>query len=165
MSYNDNKLSGDDGEEDDGKGGKSGEIEFRFHDALLGPSRDDLLPPSEIKRLFTVHQELHQDRVTKQKQLREQRLAQKEGRYIPPPSASQQLKQGLGGAGGGSSPYKKHPISDKFSGIIDTKVVGIPSLTDANTNDQLREALENKLQNKYQLGNQKRFDPRPRPGG
>lgn len=142
-----------------GQGGQSGAIEFRFKDDRLAPSREDLLSPQEIKRLQVVHKDLHKDRVDKQKQERSQRAAVKEGRYVPPQS-------GLGQASGRSG-YKKHPISNKaqFSGI-DKQVIGIANLNTANTNDQLKDALENKLENKNRLTHAKRFDPRPRyPGG
>ncbi len=155
-----------DEEEDEGKGsgGKSGEIEFKYKDAFSGPTRDDLLPPNEMKRLMVVHKDTHKLRVDKQKQVREERLALKEGKYVPNNEKSYQ--KGLGSSGGrGSSPYKKHPISDKayFSGM-DKQVVGVPTLNESNTNSDLKDALENRFENKYQ--NTPKFNPKPRyPGG
>jgi len=141
-------------------GGGTGEIEFRYHDAMGVPTRDDLLPPAEIKRLLTVHNDVHKERVQKQKVEREQRAAVKEGRYVAPTAA--QTQKGLRGSG--SSQYKKHPISDKaqFSGI-DKQVVGIANLNEANTNDEMKEALENQLENRLQHRAAPSFNPRPRP--
>ncbi|MDR3491282.1 MAG: hypothetical protein P4M12_04460 [Gammaproteobacteria bacterium] len=147
-------------EDESGRGGKSGEIEFRYKDAFTGPTRDDLLPPNEIKRLMIVHKDTHKMRVDKQKQLREERVALKEGKYIP--NNERVYQKGFGASSGGSSSrYKKHPISDKayFSGK-DKQVVGVPTLTESNTNEDLKEALENKLENKYQ--NVPKFNPKPR---
>ncbi len=150
-------------EDDEGSGGKSGEIEFRYKDIFSGPNRDDLLPPQEIKRLLVVHKETHKMRVDKQRQAREERAALKEGKYVP--SLESKYQQGMSSGPGGSSKFKKHPISDRaqFSGI-DKQVVGIPSLNEAKTNEELRDALENRLENKYL--NQPKFNPKPRyPGG
>jgi hypothetical protein len=159
--FNDKKipLTGDDSE-DGGTSGQTGEIEFRYKDAMSVANRDDLLPASEIKRLLIVHKDIHKQRVDKQKATREQRNALKEGKYVAP-SVAQQL---AGGGGGSVSPYKKHPISDRaqFSGV-DKQVVGIPTLNEANTNSELKDKLENKLQNRLQ--NTPKFNPRPRPPG
>jgi hypothetical protein len=151
------------GDEDGGTeaGGKTGAIEFRYKDPLLGPARDDLLAPQEINRLLIVHQDVHKEHVRKQQQTREDRLALKEGRQS---ILQQRARQGLGGGGSGISRFKKHPISDKaqFSGIVDKKVIGVPS--EAETNAELQDKLENKYQNKYV--NTPKFNPRPRfPGG
>lgn len=145
--YDSNSTQEESGE--GGQGGKSGEIEFRYHDVLSAPKRDDLLPPGEIKRLLIVHQEVHKDRVVKQKIAREQRAALKEGRYVAP--TAEQLRQGLSGGGGGVSPYKKHPISNmaQFSGV-DKQVVGVPTLNEADTNPEMKDALENRLQNRLE---------------
>ena len=77
--------------------------------------------------------------------------------------AQQGYRQGLGGGSGNTSRFKKHPISDKaqFSGI-DKQVVGVPSLNEADTNAEMKEQLDNRLENKYR--NVPRFNPRPRPG-
>jgi hypothetical protein len=105
---------------------------------------------------------VHKNTVEKQKQLRTERAALKEGKYVP--SMEKKLSQGLGGGQGGMSKFKKHPISDRaqFSGI-DKQVVGVPTLSETNTNDDLREALENRLENRYQ--NQPKFNPKPRAPG
>jgi hypothetical protein len=140
-------------------GGQTGEIAFRFHDAMQVSNRDDLLPPEEIRRLLIVHKETHKGRVDKQKVNREQRNALKEGVYVAPTVAQQ-----LGRGGSGSSAFKKHPISDmaQFSGI-DKQVIGIPSNNEADTNPEQKDKLENRLQNRLQ--NTPKFNPRPRPPG
>jgi hypothetical protein len=68
---------------------------------------------------------------------------------------------GYGGGGGALSKYKKHPVSDKMRGMADPQVIGVPGLNDAATNADLKDRLENKLQNRYQ--NVPKFNPRPRP--
>jgi hypothetical protein len=151
-----------DEEEDEGSqgsGGQTGEIEFRYKDAMSVANRDDLLPASEIKRLLIVHKDIHKERVDKQKATREQRNALKQGKYVVPSVARQ-----LAGRGGRVSPYKKHPISDRaqFSGV-DKQVVGIPTENAANTNSELKDKLENRLQNRLQ--NTPKFNPRLRPPG
>jgi hypothetical protein len=146
-----------------GTGGKTGAIEFRLQDGSAGLRRDDLLAPNELKRLLQVHDELHKGRVNKQKITREERAAQKDGRYVT--SMESKYRQGLGGGGGGTaSRFKKHPISNmaQFSGI-DKQVVGVPTLNEAETNSDLKNDLENRLENKYR--NTPRFNPRPRPPG
>jgi hypothetical protein len=159
------KLSDSNDEEDTGGiGGQTGEVEFRYKDAMSVKNRDDLLPDSEIRRLLVVHKEIHKARVDKQKATRNERYSQKEGKYVVP-TVAQQLGQG---GSGGVSPYKKHPISDKaqWSGI-DKQVIGIPTLNEADTNPEMKDRLENKLQNKLQnrLQNTPKFNPRPRPPG
>jgi hypothetical protein len=151
--------SADEGEGD--FGGKTGAIEVRIQTGVSGLQRDDLLAPNEIKRLQLVHEDKHKSNVDKQKTTREQRAAVKDGRYVS--SMEGQHRQGLGGGSGGgtTSRFKKHPISDKFSGMRDKQVVGIPSLNEAETNSDLKDQLENKLENRLQ--NVPRFNPRPRP--
>ena len=159
--FNGKKISEEEDDEgSQGSGGQTGEIEFRYKDAMSVANRDDLLPASEIKRLLIVHKDIHKERVDKQKATRAERNALKEGKYVAP-SIAQQLS---GRGAGRSSPYKKHPISDKaqFSGV-DKQVVGIPTLNEAKTNEELKDKLENKLQNRLQ--NAPKFNPRPRPPG
>jgi hypothetical protein len=152
---------GQTGTDDEGSGGKTGAIEFRWDDGSAAMRRDDLLSPNEMDRLLAVHDSMHKGRVEKQKFTREQRAAMKEGRYVQ--QADSRYRQGLGGGGGGESRFKKHPISNmaQFSGI-DKQVVGVPTLNEADTNAEMKDKLENRLQNK--LRNQPRFNPRPRPG-
>jgi hypothetical protein len=165
-SYLYDSISQNDDEEESGTGtgGQTGEIQFRYQDAMALPKRDDMLPADEIRRLLLVHQEIHKDHVDKQKSDREQRAAVKEGRYVAP-TVEQQLGMGRGGSGGNSH-YKKHPISDRaqFSGI-DKQVIGIPSMNESKTNDALQNELQNRLENKNRLTNAPKFNPRPRPPG
>lgn len=153
-------------EEKSGSSGSStGEIHFRYKDAMSVEPRDDVLPPSEIKRLLTVHKEIHKERVNKQKLARKERKALKEGRVAR--VAVNGVRAGRGGGGGGRySPYKQHPITQKaqFSGM-DKQVIGLPSENQAQTNEELRDALENRLQNRNELRHQNtpKFNPKPRP--
>jgi hypothetical protein len=140
-------------------GGQSGKIEFRFQDAMQIPSRDDLLPANEIRRLEFVHKETHKEWVTKQKNTRIERAARKEGH--PTQRLPAQYQVGYGGGGGSMSRYKKHPISDKFRGMADPQQNPVPNLNDSQTNAELKEQLQNQLRNRLQ--NQPKFNPRPRP--
>ena len=71
-------------------------------------------------------------------------------------------RYGLGGGASGGSHYKKHPISNKaqFSGI-DKQVTALPTENEANTNDELRNKLENRLN--YNLQPKRQFNPKPSP--
>jgi hypothetical protein len=159
----DSDDNSDDDDSSGGLGGVSGEIEFRFQDAMMVANRDDLLSPSEIKRLLIVQKETHKLRVDKQKATREERKALKDGKFVIP-TAAQQLR----GTGGGNrmSAFKKHPISDmaQFSGI-DKQVIGIPNLNEADTNQELKDKLENKLENRLQNRLQNKNTPKYRPPG
>ena len=155
-------------EEDQGgessQSGSAGEIPFQFKDPLSVVSRDDLLPPHEIKRLLRVEQELHRTFVQKQKNTRRERELLKESRQTVASRYETGIRSRLGKGSGyaaSSSPYKKHPISDKFSGIIDRKVTPIVSENNAKTNPEMR----NELRNRNELRHQPvpRFNPKPRP--
>jgi hypothetical protein len=145
-----------------GTGGQTGAIEFRYHDALATPARDDYLPPDEIRRLIIVHRDLHKARVKDQQFAREQRDAKKDGRISTP---NYGRSMGLGSGGGGSSQFKKHPISNmaQFSGM-DKQVIGLASENESKTNAELKEQLENQLRNRY-TNTPKFIPPRPRPPG
>lgn len=153
------------GESGSGSGGQSGEIEFRFKDDRFGPTRDDLLPPSEIKRLHIVLKDVHKGHVEKQKQLRDERAALKEGKYVAP--AKGEYHKSLGSGAGSPSKHDSHPLLSKkaqFDGV-DKQVVGIPSLNEANTNSELKAELENRLENRLEnkLRNTPHSTPRPLP--
>ena len=139
-------------------GGQTGKIAFHYKDAMEAPKRDDALPPNEIRRLQFVHNDEHRVKVTKQKQTRADREARKEG--SPAIRVPAQYQAGYGG-GGGVSRFKKHPVSDKFRGMADPQVNAVPNLNDSQTNADLKERLENQLQNKHR--NTPKFNPRPRP--
>lgn len=156
-SEDDNKEGG----ASSGEGGKSsGEVYFRYKDILSAGGRDDTLPANEIKRLLIVHQDLHKERVEKQKLTLKERKALKEGRSVT--STYTEAKMGRGGGSGQASPYKKHPITDKaqFSGI-DRQVISLPTENQAETNLDAKEKLEN--QNRNVLRHSPKFNPKPRP--
>lgn len=145
----DNKENDD----ESGAGGRSGEVKFR---GFVGTEslRDDLLPPDEKRRLLAVHRDGHENRVKKQKELRDQRQQMKEGK-IP----LSQFRESRGN--GMNSAYRAHPIlSDKaqFSGI-DPQVNVLPSDNIANTN----EADRNELENQYRLTHAPEFTPKFNP--
>lgn len=152
LDENEDEKGGETGGSSTGSGGKTGEIVFRFRDAMSLPPRDDMLPPSEIRRLLIVHKDLHKERVTKQKNTRQDRAAIKEGRTIG-------YRHGQG-QGYNQTNYKKHPISNKaqFSGI-DKQTQVLPTQFEAETNNEMRDKLENRFTHR----NMPRFHPKPRP--
>jgi len=168
---NENKIDQDEestqgGESGDtGQGGVTGAVHFRYQDSLA-TRRDDALPPTEIRRLLTIHQDLHKEFVNKQKLTRKERKALKEG------PRTLDSRQGYGsryGHGAGRvSPYKQHPITSKaqFSGM-DRQVIGLPNENLQNTNDDKRNELENRLEHRLENRNELRaapkFNPVPRP--
>lgn len=144
---------------ENGQGGRTGEIVFRFKDAASLDPRDDMLPAHEIRRLLTVHKDIHKERVDKQKLTRKEREALKAGRLA---QVAAMRRQALGVSS--SSQYKKHPISNKaqFSGI-DKQMMSLPTELDAQTNLEMREKLENRLTNR--LTNVPKNTPKLRPRG
>jgi hypothetical protein len=143
-----------------GTGSIGGEIQFRFRDAASIEPRDDLLTPEEKKRLGHIHKESHSNLVKKQRDTRKNYADFKAGKI---PYQQRQRGLGIGQGGGGSSPFRQHPHLKKFAGK-DPKVTMAPSDYDANTNPEQQESLENRLQNRYQLQNAPKFNPKPRPG-
>ena|SRR3990167_9295619 len=141
-------------DEDEEGGGKSGDIEFVYHDPLSGPQREDLLPENEKKHLLHMHEELHEARVAKQKETRDQRKLVKEGHSF---------QTGLGGTFP-STNYKQHPLTQKaqFSGI-DKQLNVIPTENMAETNEDKREELQHQFQLQYQPEHVPRNQPKPRP--
>lgn len=140
-----------------GTGGQSGSIHFRYHDIYSSHSRDDLLPMTEIQRLLAVEGERHKALVVNQKHERQQR---KKLKNLP-----QNYHAGIGyRAGGQQSPYKAHPITQRaqFSGM-DKQVTTLPSENAANTNSDVKEALENRLEQRLQQRMQYRSTPKLRP--
>jgi hypothetical protein len=141
-----------------GEGGQTGAIEFREFITLGEQLRDDLLPADEKKRLLIVHNQVHELGVKKQKSLREQRQAIKEGR-VP-------MHQ-YGAGGGTNSSYLPHPELNKaaqFSGT-DQNVNLLPTENTAEINQAQREELQNRYQLRYAqentLKNTPRFNPKP----
>ena len=160
MSMNDKEKGGTDGESGEG-GGSSGDIQFRYKDILSDGPRDDALPAGEIKRLLIVHQDLHKERVDKQKLTRKERKAMKEGRVSL--SSNYHNQHGMrqhGLSGGRASSYKSHPITEKaqFSGI-DRQVNFLPTENQSETNLEIKD----KLENRYRLQHAPKFNPKLRP--
>jgi hypothetical protein len=143
-----------------GTGGQTGAVEFRYKDAM-STRRDDVLPPNEIRRLQIVHKDIHKERVKKQMLSRKDRAARLAGN--PAVRQPAQYQVGYGGSGGALSRYKKHPVTDKMRGMADPQVIGVPNLSDATTNADLKDRLENQLQNRHRYQNVPKFNPRPRP--
>lgn len=147
--------------EQGGTGGSVGEIEFHYRDIFSAESRDDLLSPEELNRLLAVHIHLHKDYVTKQRNLRKERKARKEG----PANLTTLDHRGTYQMGDRSANYKMHPIAMKaqFSGATDQKVVNVAGLNTAETNEENKDKLENRYQNQLRLQNAPKFNPKPRP--
>lgn len=143
-------------QDDDGSSGQSGSIEFRDFIGGGGSLRDDMLPFDEQKRLLAVHNNTHEGRVKKQKELRDQRKDLKDGK-TPLANYREGLKAGM------RSQYPAHPaLSDKaqFSGA-DRQVNSLPTENNAETND----ADRNELQAQYNLRHRPevapKFNPKP----
>lgn len=138
-----------DSEDETGKGGKTGNAEFR-----------DFLAPDEKKRLSIVHRETHEFLVKKQKQLSEERKAIKEGKVT--------LQAFHAGKGSGmNSGYKPQPILQnkaQFSGT-DNQVSLLPTENTAETNEENRQELEQKYQLRHQPEAAPRFNPKPQFNG
>lgn len=153
MVENYNKSQNDD--ESGTSGGQSGQM--GFHDFLSeGPLREDLLPPDQIRRLLGEHRNQHEERVKKQKILRDDYKAVKNGN-----KSVQTLREGKGS--GLNSAYPPHPIlADKaqFSGI-DKEVNPQPSENMADTNEADRNDLENQYRLQYAPKIQPKFNPKP----
>ncbi len=154
MAAKKNKHEGD--ETGEGTGGQTGAIEFRDFITAQTSLRDDNLPPDELRRLRAVHGIAHELRVKKQKELRDTRQDLKNGKIT-----LDNYRQGL--AAEMNSKYPPHPtLANKaqFSGIDKQENV-VPSLNEAKTNDENRNELENRYQNKYQPQMGKKFNPKP----
>lgn len=132
---------GESGQGDSGQGGKSGEIQFKWITSL-SEIRDDQLSPEERRRRLLVHKDLHIGLVGKAQKLRQYRDALKKG-LITSETVAYQYGFSKGG-GGDYSPYKKHPIADKFHGMRDKQELPFPSENKAQTE------LVNQLQNRYE---------------
>lgn len=161
------ELAEEEGESGEGEGGisgQTGEIKFRYRDILSTEPRDDVLPEAEIRRLLLVHEDIHKERVDKQKATRKERDDIKNGRVNANSYDGLGLRKG-GGGGGGNSPYKQHPVSNhaQFSGATDRKITGVPSDSLAETNDDIKQDLLDKLDLRFQHKNVPKFNPTPRP--
>ena len=145
----------DETEDDAGKGGKSGQVEFR---EFIGTERmrDDLLSPSDRNRLLGVHRTLHELKVKKQKELRDQRKNLKEGKIT-----LEAYRQGIAE----KSEFKAHPALShqaQFSGR-DRQVNDLPNDNIAETNQEKREELQYQYSLRYRQENVPKFNPKPMP--
>lgn len=158
------KEEGKSGEGEGGISGQTGEIKFHYRDILSTDPRDDALPEAEIRRLLLVHEDIHKERVDKQKATRKERDDIKNGRVNTKNYDSLGLRKGAGDSGS-VSPYKSHPVSNyaQFSGATDRKVTGVPSDSLAETNDDIKQDLLDKLELRFQHKNVPKFNPKPRP--
>jgi hypothetical protein len=132
-------------------GGQGGQIEFRDFIGTGAGSREDLLAPQDKLHLLSMHKEVHETRVKKQKALREARLAVKQGKV-----SVDSYRQGLASAGTNAQ-YKANPIlanKAQFSGI-DRQVNALPNENVAETNPEQRYQLSNRMENTP------RFHPKP----
>lgn len=144
-----NKRKNEDTDEG-GSGRQGSDIQYREF-AGLDSRREDQLPPDELKRLLSIHQDAQEARVKKQKELRDMRKAQKEGK-----KAGKEYGQGL--SAGMQSQYPPHPI-------LNEKLRGADPQVNPNPNDNLvqtNEANRDELQHKYQLRHQPQLANRPK---
>jgi len=140
---------------DEGGSGQGSNIQYRDF-TEMDTRREDQLPPDELKRLLSIHQDAQEDRVKKQKELRDVRKAQKEGK-----KAGKEYGQGL--SAGMQSQYPPHPIlSEKLKGA-DPQVNPNPNDNMVQTNEANRDELQNKYQLRHQpqLANRPKFNPTP----
>lgn len=158
MSSDKKYLKSDESEDESGSDGKSGQIEFHDFIGGQGSLRDDELPFDEQRRLLAIHGGDMEQRVKKQKALREERKALKEGKKQLK-DYRQEMQSGM------SSDYKAHPVlKDKaqFSGV-DRQVNSLPTENIAETNEADRNELENEYRKRYQPEMAPKFHPKPKP--
>lgn len=144
----------DTSDDDSGQGGKSGQIEFADFISTGVEKRDDMLTPEDKKRLLGSHAGTHEERVKKQKTLREERKKLKEGKV-----SKKDYQAGMAKA---QSQFQAHPVlSDKaqFSGI-DQQVNSLPTENVAETNNENRHTLENQYQLRHAPNNAPQFNPK-----
>lgn len=155
-SKKDKKRVGETDEESGGNAGQGGAIEFVDFITALSSQRDDNLPPDELRRMRAAHNTAHELRVKKQKETRETRNDLKNGKIT-----LNDYRQGMSAEM--SSNYPPHPMlanKAQFSGI-DKQENQVPSLNETKTNDENRNELENRYQNKHQPEMGKKFNPKP----
>lgn len=140
---------GGEGQGGEGRGGKDGKIHFRFKDAASLEPRDDMLSPNELKRLLIVHKDIHKARVDNQRTTMEERKAAKEGRLHQLASHQERL-MGMRGNSAASNFKSNHPLNNhaQFAGI-DNKINSIPNQSTVETNQELRDKLENRFQHQF----------------
>lgn len=151
------KKQVDTSDDESGSGSQSSSIEFADFLSSGVEKRDDMLSREELKRLLGTHEGAHEDRVKKQKELREERKNLKEGKISKSDYRSGMAKS--------HSQYPAHPVlSNKaqFSGI-DKQNSALPTENVANTNDENRNELENQYRLRHAPQNAPRFNPKPTP--
>lgn len=156
-----NQRHTDEEDEGSGSGGQSGEIQFRYQDAMSVAPRDDALPPGDERRLLAIENAQHKSAVDRQRNLIKERQAKKEGRIFFNPDNQNSFGLGEGfDPGAGQNPNKPHPITQfaQFSGQ-DPQVVAIPGENRDTNNLEKRNEL--KYQNQLKLKNAPKFNPRP----
>lgn len=141
-------------QDDEGSSGQGSQI--KFADFITGRSglREDQLPPDELKRILAIHDDAHEDRVKKQKELRDQRRDMKEGKIA---RAEQRQSQGM------NNQYPPHPLlSEKaqFSGV-DKQNNPVPTESQTQTNEGDKNELENQYRLRHAPEIGKKFNPRP----
>lgn len=150
-----NKRQDDEDDDDEGSGGSRGDL--GFHDFLGTQSlREDLLPPDQLKRIYAEHRAQHETRVKKQKTLRDQYKAVKEGKQSVN-GLREQRASALNGA------YPPHPVlanKAQFSGI-DKENNPNPADNIADTNEADRNELENQYRLQHAPKIQPKFNPKP----
>jgi len=149
------------GNGESGSGGGRGEIQFHWD--MPDTLREDSLSPQELKRRKITKADIHKDLVDQGKVLRQQREALKQGKIHPANLEQSRFALGMGGGRGGSSPYKRHKVlgyKAQFQ-LIDEKMAVLPNQSKADTNDKLRNELENR--NELRLTHAPKFNPKPRP--
>lgn len=152
-------------DDDEGSSGKSSGTIYNYLDPSSQNQRDDFLKPEEYQRLLSVHQDIHKERVNKQKITRKEREILKQGGANLVSSVYDKSK-GYGAGGFSNSQFLPHPYAYKFSGIRDMEVSIFPSenIPDTNKNEfENRLELQNKneFRNRNELRN--RFTPKPKP--
>ncbi len=147
----------------EGSGGQTGEIHFRYRDAMSVDPRDDALPVALREALAHGHL----DRVNRQKQKRAQMRELRENpqkRVARMPGYSQS-----GGGSGSNSPHASHPLlgtKAQFAGISpEVSPLAVDAEGKQNTNAENRQKLEARpvpgLRQRQQLRNERKFNPRP----
>lgn len=143
------------GQDDKGtRGGRGSQVDIRIA-TWAGDSRNEPRTPAE-RREFALRHEFTQ--LARARETRERKNSLTAGREPSPDSLNrgQAFRPGQGGEAGGTSPYKKHPISNTayFSGKEQSKVP-------LNETDQknLEDRPENKLRNQLAFRNTPKWTP------
>jgi len=134
-------------EEDDNSGdvgGKTGEVNFRYRDAMSTAPRDDDLSPAEIKHLLAVNESGVLDRVARQRDTIKEREKQKNN-----PTLHQERGVSLrgGGGGGSASSSPPHPLlstKPQWTGA-DPQTTPLPTENKSEANPELKKEYNYRL--------------------